>query len=83
MDILLRMDDAGLIDDMKKIPFQKKFFSLRISFVKKQIFRIIIIIIIIIIIYFISKLNYTDFLLGGFWLSVLKYRTARFTDSAR
>ena len=80
MNILLRMDDAGLIDDMKKIPLQNYIFSLRISFVQKQIFHIIIII--LIIIYFISKLNYTDSLLGGFWLSLLKYRTARFTDSA-
>ena len=51
MNILLRMDDAGLIDDMKKISLQNYIFSLRIFFKKAEIFCIIIII--LIIIYFI------------------------------
>ena len=36
MNILLRMGDAGLINDMKKIPLQNYIFSLIISFVQKQ-----------------------------------------------
>ena len=36
MNIILRMDDAGLINDMKKIPLKNYIFSLIISFVQKQ-----------------------------------------------
>ena len=36
MNILLRMDDAVLLDDMKKIPLQNIIFSLRISMLQMQ-----------------------------------------------